>query len=441
MTGACPSPHRLSVPRVRHACRFRFVSVGALACALAAIPGCGPAAAPQADKAPPPTIEAAVLTVEPRPWPKIVRSQGSLIADEEVVVGSKVAGRVAEVHIDLGDPVRAGAPLATLERSEFLLQVRQAEAQLAQARAAVGLSDGQPVESLDPQSSPPVRQERALLEEALANLERGKRLRAQNVITQAELDQLQAAWRVAEARYASAVNAVEEKIALISVREAELGLARERYENAVIRAPFDGFIEQRDVAPGAYVQVGSPIATIVRSNTLRFRGAVPERHAQSIAIGQEVILRIESIPEPQTIRITRVSPALDLRTRALAFEAEIKNENQALRAGLFAEAEIVVNPDARAIVVPASAVVEFAGAEKVWKLTKERTAAEQAVQIGSRRGDSIEIIQGLSPGDVILQSGQEGKVAIIKPLAAPVQGRIADVTGVADDTGDGNGSE
>ncbi|MEX0704801.1 MAG: efflux RND transporter periplasmic adaptor subunit [Planctomycetales bacterium] len=410
-----PSCHSAWKPLRSQALRVLLACGGWAACGCGRSPD-GPA---EGTKAPLPALDAAVLTIEPQRWPTIVRSQGSLIADEVSVVGSKVAGRVAQVHVDLGDPVRAGDPLVTLDEVEFRLQVEQAEAQLAQARSAVGLAPEQAVDQLDPQNSPPVRQERALLDEAQANLERAKRLRGLNAITQAELDQIAAASRVAEARHASAINAVHEKLALIGVRQAELSLARERLRDAVIRAPFDGLVQQRQVAPGAYVQVGNAIATVVRSDVLRFRGAMPERHAQALAVGQEVTLRIESVAEPRTVHVTRISPSLDLRSRSLLFEAAVPNSDRGLRTGLFAEAEVVIDPQARAIVVPGSSVVEFAGAEKVWKLV-DGVAAEQEVLTGLRRPSGIEILHGLSAGDVILRDGRMGRVATIKPLPVPI---------------------
>jgi RND family efflux transporter MFP subunit len=238
------------------------------------------------------------------------------------------------------------------------------------------------------------------------------------VISPAEFDVVVANERVAEARYAGALNAAREKIALIGVRQVEVALARDRLRNSAIVAPFDGFVQQRLVAPGDFVQVGDRVATLVRTNPLRFRGSVPEHHAQSVAVAQEVRLQVEGIVEPLTVRVTRISPSLEQASRSLMFEAEVANGDQQFRTGLFAEAEIVVNPQAVALVVPQSAVVEFAGAEKVWKVI-DGMAHEQEVLTGQRRSSGIEILSGLSPGDMILSDGSQGSVAQIEPLRSP----------------------
>lgn len=365
-----------------------------------------------------PSREAAVVRIQPQVWPLTVRSQGVLVADEVALVGTRAAGSVAKVFVDLGDLVRAGEPLVELDQEEFRLQVEQAEAELVQARSALGMQPGQPIESLDPQNAPPVRQEHALRQEASANLERAKLLRAQEVISPADFDQILAVEQVANARHAATLNSVQEKIALIGVRQAELAVARERLRNAVVDAPFDGLVQQRHVAPGGYVQVGDQIVTLVRTDPLRFRGTVPERHAQHLAVGQDASLRIEGVAEPRSVRIKRISPVVEQSSRSLMFEAELKNDDQQLRTGLFAEAEIVVDPQHVAIVVPHSAIVEFAGAEKVWKVVAG-VAGEQEVLAGQRRVGGIEILSGLSPGDVILSDGSRGSVARITPLPSP----------------------
>jgi RND family efflux transporter MFP subunit len=234
-------------------------------------------------------------------------------------------------------------------------------------------------------------------------------------VTEEDFDATVAAEQVAEARYTSSYNGVLEKIAQIRVRSAELSLAKQRLVDAVILAPFEGFVHQRHVAKGSYVQIGDPIVTLVRTSTLRFQGTLPERHALRLAVGQEARLSIESIAEPRIARITRLSPVIAEQSRSLMFEAEIDNTDGSLQTGLFAEAEVVVDPQAEAIAIPSSAVVEFAGAEQVWKLV-DGIAQEQIVETARRGETAVEIVGGLESGDTILMHAAEGKVARITPI-------------------------
>ncbi|MCA9168090.1 MAG: efflux RND transporter periplasmic adaptor subunit [Planctomycetales bacterium] len=371
----------------------------------------------EAAKEPAP-LEAAVMTVAMQTWPTVVRTQGSLIADEMTTVGAKVAGRVVSVCVDLGDQVAAGDAMVTLDRDELRLALAQAEAQLSQARAAVGLKPDDDVASLDPLNAPPAREAKAIWDEAIQRVSRLRQLHEQNTVSSTELEQGEAAERVAEARYASALNGVREKIALINVHAAEVGLAQQRLDDAVTPAPFDAFVRSRMVAPGTYVQVGQALVELVRTSTLRFRGAIPERYAQSLRIGQDVTLKIESLDQPRMAKVTRVSPSLDELSRSLVFEAEIANEDSVLRSGLFAEASVILNPNAQSLVVPSSAVVRFAGVEKVWKVTTAGQAEEVVVRLGRGDAERVEVVSGLSVGDTILMDGSLGRVAHVVPASA-----------------------
>jgi len=137
-----------------------------------------------------------------------------------------------------------------------------------------------------------------------------------------------------------------------------------------------------------------------------------------LSVGQHVQLQIESVSEPLNVSVTRISPAVDLSSRALLFEAVVENADGRLRSGLFAEARIVTDEEATDLVVPESAVVEFAGAEKVWKVV-EGESREQQVLAGERRDNRIQILQGLAAGDVILLDGKAGKNAKVIPKGEP----------------------
>jgi len=402
-----------------HNLRNHFAYVGGLAFLLAAgtLVGCSgkPEVAIVDDKA----VEVAELTaetitVQPQSWPTIVRCQGTLYADEDSAIGARVAGRVSTVHVDLGDSVKAGDPLVSLETEEFELLVSQVEAQLNQARSAVGLTVDEANDSLDPENSPPVRQERAIWDEAKASLERATNLKKQGAISQGEFDIVASAQRVAEARYAAALNAVREKIAMIAVKRVELSLAQQRLADAIIRAPFDGRVLNRRIAPGGYISAGDAVATLVRTNPIWFRGSLPERYAARLQTGLKIEIRITSSDQPLIAEVSRISPALDMASRSLSFEVKIDNPQQQIRAGVFASAEVVLDPEAKSLVIPESAVMAFAGSEKVWKLV-DGIAQQVEISSGVRRAGLIEVVEGLALGDEILMDASIGRVARVTP--------------------------
>jgi len=353
---------------------------------------------------------AATVRVEPRRWTATIRAQGGLVADESTVIGARVAGRVAEVAVEVGSRVAAGEVLVRLEDKELSLRVAQAEAQLGQVRAALGLDPSsrtgpeEQVDAIDVATAPEVARERARLEEARAQLTRLESLAQRNAVSLSDLDAGVATVAVAEATLAAAVQQVEEKVAMVKVRRAQLALARDAWEQALVRAPFEGLVQSRHgSAPGASVQVGDPLVTLVRTDPLRFRGSVPERQALKLRQGQPLTVRLDGFSQPIQTTVARISPVLDEMSRTLLFEADIPNPEGLLRSGFFAQADVIVDAEAEALVVPASSVLEFAGTERVWMLGPGGEPRGVPVQTGRRSKGLIEIVSGLSSGDLVVQ--------------------------------------
>jgi RND family efflux transporter MFP subunit len=367
-------------------------------------------------------VEGELLTVQPVPWPWIAKVQGSLSANEVSTIAAKVFGRIVEVNCDLGDSVTAGQQLVKLDDREYALRVAQAEAQVAQARAAVGLKPDDPLSGLDPLKSPPVREAQAVLDEAKQTVSRLGSLFSQGAVVATDLEAAQSAVSVADARYNSALNSVREKIALIDVQLAQLQLAKQELADTVVVAPTDGRVLSRSVAVGTYIQVGQPIVELASTKTLRYRSAVTERLAQQLEIGQRV--RIHVANQVRETRVTRISPALDPLNRSLAFEAEVANDEETLRSGLFAQAEIILDEQSTALAIPTSAMVRFAGVDKAWRVTDGKVS-EAVLQIGREIDGMIEVVGGLSAGDQLLLVGVQGRVGkYVSAKATPAETEV-----------------
>jgi multidrug efflux pump subunit AcrA (membrane-fusion protein) len=350
-------------------------------------------------------MTAPMVTVEPRNWTTTVRSQGGLVADELTVIGARAAGRVAEVAVEVGQRVQGGDVLVRLDDTELTLRVEQSAAQLGRARAALGLDPAEDDDAVDVTNAPEVLREQARVEEARTQLERLQVLFGRSAISRTDLDAAVAALAVAEATLASARQQVEEKIAIVKVQRAELALARETCSQAVVRAPFDGLVQSRHgSAPGASVREGDALVTLVRTDPLRFRGTVPERQALKLREGQSVTVYVDGATAPLKTTVARIAPVLDETSRTLLFEADIPNPDGLLRSGLFAQADIIVDTESQALVVPITSVLEFAGTEKVWLLEPGgRDPKSVPVRTGRRRKGLVEIVSGLSSGDRVVQ--------------------------------------
>jgi multidrug efflux pump subunit AcrA (membrane-fusion protein) len=380
---------------------------GALSVVLA-LTGCGKTEPSASAKEPPASNASArsvkVWTTEVLPKERTVKATGSLAAYEQATLAAKIQGRLQNVEIDLGSILRKGELIAQIDPTDLRLRVEQADALLAQARARLGLPLDGSDDTVEPEQTSVVRQTRAILDEAKANRDRLHELTRQGIASKSEWDTVEAAFRVAQSKHEDALEEVKNRQALLAQRRAELAIAKQELADTSVFAPYDCAIQERQGDVGEYVVLGAPIATVVRMNTLRLRLDVPERDAFAISRGQQVRLTVEGSTNVFGGYIERLSPVIDEQTRILRVEADVPNPGP-LRPGGFARAEIIVETNSPTLAVPKAALSVFAGIEKVF-VVEQGKAAERLVETGRSWDDSVEILQGVKPGEqVVLNPG------------------------------------
>jgi membrane fusion protein (multidrug efflux system) len=159
------------------------------------------------------------------------------------------------------------------------------------------------------------------------------------------------------------------------------------------------------------------VATLVKIHPLRLQLAVPERVSADVRVGQEVRVSVDGDAGVHRGRVVRLSPSIQEQNRTLTIEAEVPNPNGVLRPGAFSRAEIVIAADQPAVFVPTSAIVVFAGIEKILTV-KAGKAEERRVVTGRREKDRVEIVEGLKSGEpVVVQPGNlvGGQPVVVKP--------------------------
>ena len=349
----------------------------------------------------PPPREVKVTPAAERTIARTVTATGTLAADDQVVLGTKVAGRLAEITVDLGTRVKRGQMIGKLDQSDFKLRVDQAEAALQQARVRIGLPPTGQDERVDADQNAIVRQARAMLDDARLTRDRSVKLAQQELIARAQLDTAEAGLQVAEGRYQDALEEVRNRQAVIAQRRSELDLARQQLTDTVILSPLDGIVSVKQASVGEYLAAGAPIATMVRVHPLRLRVPVPEREGSGVRVGHAVTLTVEGDPTLYRGRVVRLSPIVHEQNRTLMVEAEVPNERGFLRPGAFARVEIMTEVSQPVVTVPWSSVIVFAGVEKVL-LVRQGKTAEVRITTGRRFGEDVEIIDGLKRGDPVV---------------------------------------
>jgi len=371
------------------------------------LPACRnvPAAGTAGGEKPTETRQVRVVQARLGALPRVVSVAGTLAAEDQVALAMKVAGRVSELLVDMGSRVDKGQVLARLVPTDFELRVRQAEASLDQARSRLGLAPDADEGTVELEQTALVKQAAAVLNEASVTRQRVAHLYEQQLLSRSDLDKAEADYQVAEGRYQESLEEIRNRQALLAQRRTELDLARQQRQDAVLTAPYAGAVRERLAAPGQFVAAGQPIVTLVRVHPLRLKLAVPEREAAGVAVGQQVRLSVEGDQEIHTGRVARLSPSIAEGSRTLMLEAEIPNPDGQLRPGAFASAEIVTESDQPVVFVPLSAIVTFAGMEKVIVVEDGRTI-EKRVRTGRRNGEHVELLEGVKEGEnVVVEPG------------------------------------
>lgn len=351
------------------------------------------------------------ITVKEVPLERTISVLGSLAAYDQATMSTKVPGRVLRIPVDFGSVVEQGQILAEIEPRDYQLQEQQAEAALAQARVRLGLSPAGKNSDVDPEQTGTVKQARALLNEASQKRDRFATLVEKGFVAKAEFDAADAVYKVALSRYQDAVEEIRNRQALLMQRRSELEIARQRLADTVIRAPFAGVIQIKAASVGQYLAAGEHAVTLVRMDPLRLRAEVPERAAYRVQAGQKVRVVVEGNPNVYEGQVMRVGPTINEQNRMLTVEADVRNRGNTLRPGAFARVDIVTDDAEMALTVPTSAIVTFAGLEKVF-LVNDGKAVEKPISTGQRTNEWTEVTEGVHNGDLVivepgnLRSGQ-----------------------------------
>src|SRR6266850_6378063 len=331
-----------------------------------------------------------------------IQAVGSLYAFEESTLSSQVEGRVAEVLADVGDNVKEGQALITVDPQELQFEVDRQRGLVTQVRAQLGIGPNDPPPS-DPKKIASVQRAEADLFDADHKYGRAQQMYKDNLISEQQLDEAASRFQSTKATYTVALQEVDRLKALLISSEASEKLAEKKLADAAIRAPFPGAIKTRNVHPGEYVRVQSPAMVLVRTDRLRARLAVPERWAGWVKGGEIVDLHVEALPgEKFQGKNSRINPAVAQDSRTFEAEALITNVDGRLKPGFFVQASIPSEKEEKAIFLPERAVNYRYGVYKVFLLNGNRVSEHQirpAGQTEDENGRRFEVAEGLKPGD------------------------------------------
>ncbi len=310
------------------------------------------------------TVQSVVARSEQ--WPETIEAFGNIVPWDEMIVSAQVEGQpLVELRVNVGDHVRSGQVLARFDTAMLVAEVRRLRAEVEQARAEVGQ----------------------------ANVERDRALR---LADSGGLSEQEVMRRVTVAQVAAA---------RLSASHAQLAARELDLQRGNVIAPDDGTVSARNALAGMVGTRGLELFRIIRRNRLEWRGELTATQLSHAALGQQVLL---SLPNGATARarIRQLAPAMNMQTRLATLYADIEPGGLA-RAGTYVSGRIVFG-ESPALIVPAPSIVVRDGdslAFKVASAGKERRVTQQRVEVGRRMGTDVEILTGLSEGELVVARG------------------------------------
>jgi RND family efflux transporter MFP subunit len=330
---------------------------------------------------------------------RTVNVSGTLAAENEVTVSSQAEGVVSRILADLGDRVTSGQVLVELDREKLQYNLDQQKAALARSLARYGASEPGRLPPID--QTPDVKRAAAELNQARRGFERATELSKRQLLSQQALDDADAVLRTRQAEYDSAMQNAKNLAADIDASDAAAKLAERQLRDASIRAPFDGYVQERMISLGELVKGQMPVMRIVRVDPLKVIAEIPEGLAPWVQGGQPVDLQVDAYPDQSfTGKVSRISPSVNQQTRAFPFEALVPNPRGLLKPGTFVRVKLTTNHVEQLLTLPYAALQYRYGVNRAYVVTGDSITGRE-VKVGDRLGDRIEILGGVQAGDVV----------------------------------------
>jgi RND family efflux transporter MFP subunit len=321
-----------------------------------------------------------VATVNANPGIVSVVLPGTTAAFTDANIYARATGYIAKRNVDIGDNVKQGELLAELAVPELDDQISQNEATLTQLNAAL-------------------QQAQASLKLAQVTWDRDRPLVKQGWVTQqqgtVDVQTLKA--------YESAVNVAQSNVA---AQEHLLRMLRQNRGYALVVAPFDGVITQRNVDVGSLVQgnvnSGTFMFEMMQKNVIRVWVYVPQNAAFGVAPGIDAVVRVPELAGREFPgKVTRIADAQQSGTRTLLTEIDLPNPDGALRSGVYCMVELKIPRKTPSLVVPAEAIIFNRDGLQV-AVVNNGKAEIRKVRVARDLGTQVDVDAGVKPGDRVI---------------------------------------
>ena len=398
--------------------------------------GCSTTNAEQSSRAELRTV--ATQTVEANGYGNVLTVSGNIVPTQTVKASFKIPGVLYDVAVSEGESVFAGQTIATLDKVDYNIQVKGAQAQRgaaqAQTSAAVAQREAATAQlQLDTEIPTKIEQAKAQYDLTKTSYDRVKTLYEQGIASKSQFDEISAKLTVDQNTYQQALDAksiAESKIksaqsqlhaaeaqismtnaqvsasnAQIAASEAQLDAAKNNLDDTVLTSPINGVVLQKISEKGETISAGYPIVAIGDINNVYAEIGVTDEAVNQITKGQQAEIYIYGLNETVTGVVDEINSLADTTTRTFPVKIRIDNADGKLKPGMVCRAEIPMD-NIKSIFVPIDSVIHFAEGSAVFVLNENNTVSKKTVATGEITGDKIQIYSGLQSGDVIVTKGQ-----------------------------------
>lgn len=311
-------------------------------------------------------VNVRVWTSEIQKVQPYLEATGTLKADEEVMISSEVDGLVRKIYVDEGTPVHPGKLLAEINETDYQLDMKRADAALAQAQAS--------------------------LTNARAEYKRKETLFQEELITRQQFDDISTRMMLAEAELARA--------------RATQSISRERLLRTKIYSPLAGAVKEKRVSVGDFVRSGTPILQLIKIDPLKLNFTVSEKDVAGLKTGQEVMFTVDAFPGKEFKgKVNLLYPNVEERTRTLQAQALVPNGDRRLKPGYFARVRIFTQAPREAVMVPVTALMYDGPVVRIFVVNGNK-AKERIIKTGNKFGDYMEAVEGLKDKEQVVVVGQ-----------------------------------
>jgi membrane fusion protein (multidrug efflux system) len=383
---------------------LRLVAAAGLLYLLFPVAGCGPRAVVEADQPVPVEVRA------PRPVREAdaVAASGEVEANVSALCAFQLAGRVARVLVDEGQPVRKGQLLAELDAADYKNAFDAAEGQAAAAQAV----DRKAAAGLRAQE---LEQARLDYAQQLDQYQRMKFLFEHKSLPANDFHKIEAAFKASEQRYQMAEQGTRSEDRESATGQAKAAVAqrseaRKRLSDTRLVAPVAGLVGMKKLDVGNTVAAGAPVVSVLDLDPVKVRVGIPEAEIGKVKLGARAVVTIPALDgRVFEGKVEAVGVAADPAARTYTVKIAVPNHDHILRAGMVAEARIESDRQIDALTVPGDAIVRDArGVLLVYVFDAgRRRVYARRVQTGAPLGNEVEIRTGLSAGEQVVVAGQQ----------------------------------